>query len=130
MPKEYQSEKSPIFDSHKSQKTLRKLHIMSQVYAAKVCQLFCNTRYISEPVICLCYTSQPIRIKWTKGNGILMLSSHRCIYNKSIPLFSIPTSHIQATKSVFISIMFIWRVARCVNLINHQTYFCPCDASS
>ena len=35
----------PIFDSQKSPKTLRKLHIMSQLYAAKVCQLFCNTRY-------------------------------------------------------------------------------------
>ena len=46
MPKEYQSEKSPIFDSQKSPKTLRKLHLMSQLYAAKVCQLFCNTRYI------------------------------------------------------------------------------------
>ena len=46
MPKEYQSEKSPIFDSQKSPKTLRKLHIMSQLYAAKVCQLFCNTRQI------------------------------------------------------------------------------------
>ena len=44
--KEYQSEKSPIFDSQKSTKTTRKLHIMSQLYAAKVCQLFCNTRYI------------------------------------------------------------------------------------
>ena len=43
--KEYQSEKSPIFDSQKSPKTQRKLHIMSQLYAAKVCQLFCNTRY-------------------------------------------------------------------------------------
>ena len=43
--KEYQSEKSPIFDSQKSTKTTRKLHIMSQLYAAKVCQLFCNTRY-------------------------------------------------------------------------------------
>ena len=42
--KEYQSEKSPIFDSQKSTKTTRKLHIMSQLYAAKVCQLFCNTR--------------------------------------------------------------------------------------
>ena len=38
--KEYQSEKSPIFDSKKSTKTARKLHIMSQLYAAKVCQLF------------------------------------------------------------------------------------------
>ena len=47
MPKEYQSEKSPIFDSQKSPKTLRKLHIMSQLYAAKVCQLFCNTRYLA-----------------------------------------------------------------------------------
>ena len=52
------------------------------------------------------------------------------IVTPSIPLSNIPASHIQATKSVFISIMFIWRVARCVNLINHQTYFCPCDASS
>ena len=46
MPKEYQSEKSPIFDSQKSLKTQRKLHIMSQLYASKVCQTFCNTRYI------------------------------------------------------------------------------------
>ena len=45
--KEYQSEKSPIFDSQKSTKTTRKLHRMSQLYAAKVCQLFCNTRYSS-----------------------------------------------------------------------------------
>ena len=45
--KEYQSEKSPIFDSQKSTKTTRKLHIMSQLYAAKVCQLFCNTRYLA-----------------------------------------------------------------------------------
>ena len=37
MPKEYQSEKSPIFDSHKSPKTLRKLHIMSQLYAYNRC---------------------------------------------------------------------------------------------
>ena len=42
---EYQSEKSPIFDSQKNTKTTRKLHIMSQLYGAKVCQLFCNTRY-------------------------------------------------------------------------------------
>ena len=75
-----------------------------------------------------CYL--PLLYLSTNQNGILMLSSHRCIYNKSIPLFSIPTLHIQATKSVFISIMFIWRVARCVDLIDHQTYFCPCDASS
>ena len=45
MAKEYQSEKSPILDSQKSPKTLRKLRIMSQLYAAKVCQWFCNTRY-------------------------------------------------------------------------------------
>ena len=44
--KEYQSEKSPIIDSQKSTKTTRKLHIMSPLYAAKVCQLFCNTRYV------------------------------------------------------------------------------------
>ena len=44
--KEYQSEKSPIFDSQKRTKTTRKLHILSQLYAAKVCQLFCNTRYL------------------------------------------------------------------------------------
>ena len=31
MPKEYQSEKSPIFDSQKSPKTLRKLYIMSHL---------------------------------------------------------------------------------------------------
>ena len=43
----YQSEKSPIFDSQKSTKTTRKLHIMSQLYAVKVCQLFCNTRYMA-----------------------------------------------------------------------------------
>ena len=36
LPKEYQSEKSPIFDSQKSSKTQRKLHIMSQLYAFKV----------------------------------------------------------------------------------------------
>ena len=36
MPKEYQSGKSPKFDSHKSPKTLRKLHIMFQLYASKV----------------------------------------------------------------------------------------------
>ena len=46
--KEYQSEKSPIFDSQKSTKTTRKLHIMSQLYAVKVCQLFCNTQYFSK----------------------------------------------------------------------------------
>jgi hypothetical protein len=46
--KEYQSEKSPIFNSQKSTKTTRKLHIMSQLYAAKVCQLFCNTRYYAK----------------------------------------------------------------------------------
>ena len=34
--KEYQSEKSPIFDSQKSTKTTRKLHKMSQLYASKV----------------------------------------------------------------------------------------------
>merc|ERR1711884_241580 len=45
MPKEYQSEKSPIFDSHKSPKTQRKLHIMSQLYASEVYKMFCNTRY-------------------------------------------------------------------------------------
>ena len=45
MPTEYQSEKSPIFDSHKSLETQRKLHIMSQLYASKVYQMFCNTRY-------------------------------------------------------------------------------------
>ena len=33
---EYQSEKSPIFDSQKSLKKQRKLHIMSQLYASKV----------------------------------------------------------------------------------------------
>ena len=43
--KEYQKGKSPIFYNQKSTKTTRKLHIISQLYAAKVCQLFCNTRY-------------------------------------------------------------------------------------
>ena len=44
--KEYQS------DSQKSTKTTRKLHVMSQLYAAKVCQLFCNTihRFINGMV--------------------------------------------------------------------------------
>ena len=42
--KEYQSEKSPIFDSQKSPKTQWKLHIVSQLYASKVYQMFCNTR--------------------------------------------------------------------------------------
>ena len=46
--KEYQSEKLPIFDSQKSTKTTRKLHIMTLLYAAKVCQLFCNTRQRPE----------------------------------------------------------------------------------
>ena len=46
MSKEYQSEKSPIFDSHKSPKTQRKLHIMFQLYASEVYQMFCNTRYV------------------------------------------------------------------------------------
>ena len=44
MAKEYQSEKSPIFDSQKSKKTRRKLLKMSKAY--KVDQMFCNTRYV------------------------------------------------------------------------------------
>ena len=46
MAKEYQSEKSPIFDSQKSKKTRRKLLKMSHIKAYKVDQMFCNTRYI------------------------------------------------------------------------------------
>ena len=34
--KEYQSEKSPIFDSQKSTKTTRKLHIMPQLLSILV----------------------------------------------------------------------------------------------
>ena len=45
MAKEYQSEKSPIFDSQKSKKTRRKLLKMSHIKAYKVDQMFCNTRY-------------------------------------------------------------------------------------
>ena len=46
MPKEYQSEKSPIIDSQKSKKTRRKLLKMSHIKASKVDQMFCNTLYI------------------------------------------------------------------------------------
>ena len=46
MAKEYQSEKSPIFDSQKSKKTRRKLLKMSHIKAYKVDQMFCNTRYV------------------------------------------------------------------------------------
>ena len=46
MAKEYQSEKSPIFDSQKSKKTRRKLLKISHIKAYKVDQMFCNTRYI------------------------------------------------------------------------------------
>ena len=45
MAKEYQSEKSPIFDSQKSKKTRRKLLKMSHLKAYKVYQMFCNTQY-------------------------------------------------------------------------------------
>ena len=45
MAKEYQSEKSPIFDSQKSKKTGRKLLKMSHIKVYKVDQMFCNTRY-------------------------------------------------------------------------------------
>ena len=45
MAKEYQSEKSPIFDSQKSKKTRRKLLKMSHIKAYKVDQMICNTRY-------------------------------------------------------------------------------------
>ena len=52
MPKEYQSEKSPIIDSQKSKKTRRKLLKMSHIKASKVDQMFCNTLYImvSSPI--------------------------------------------------------------------------------
>ena len=46
MAKEYQSEKSPIFDSQKSKKTGRKLLKMSHIKASKVDQMFCNTLYV------------------------------------------------------------------------------------
>ena len=49
MAKEYQSEKSPIFDSQKSKKTRRKLLKMSHIKAYKVDQTFCNTRYANQP---------------------------------------------------------------------------------
>ena len=45
MPKEYQSEKSPIIDSQKSKKTRRILLKMSHIKAFKVDQMFCNTLY-------------------------------------------------------------------------------------
>ena len=48
MAKEYQSEKSPIFDSQKSKKTRRKLLKMSHIKAYKVDQMFCNTRYMDN----------------------------------------------------------------------------------
>ena len=53
MAKEYQSEKSPIFDSQKSKKTRRKLLKMSHIKASNVYQMFCNTRYfdIFEPIM-------------------------------------------------------------------------------
>ena len=46
MAKEYQSEKSPIFDNQKSKKTRRKLLKMSHIETYKVDQMFCNTRYV------------------------------------------------------------------------------------
>ena len=52
MAKEYQSEKSPIFDSQKSKKTRRKLLKMSHIKAYKVDQMFCNTRYARKPRRC------------------------------------------------------------------------------
>ena len=67
--KEYQSEKSPIFDSQKSTKTTRKLHIMSQLYAAKVCQLFSNTRYITHSYIIL--TDWWVDV-WCDAPGLLL----------------------------------------------------------
>ena len=48
MAKEYQSEKSPIFDSQKNKKTRRKLLKMSHIKAYKVDQMFCNTRYTAH----------------------------------------------------------------------------------
>ena len=69
MPKEYQSEKSPIFDSQKSPKTLRKLHIMSQLYAAKVCQLFCNTRYAHVPLFLYC-TPAPVHVQVAPADAL------------------------------------------------------------
>ena len=56
MAKEYQSEKSPIFDSQKSKKTRRKLLKMSHLKAHKVYQMFCNTRY-NEFIIVKLFTS-------------------------------------------------------------------------
>ena len=66
MSKEYQSEKSPIFDSQKSPKAQRKLHIMSQLYASEVYQMFCNTRY---NYMCSLYT---LRIKCPHKTGYEM----------------------------------------------------------
>ena len=43
---EYQSEKSPIFDSQGSTKKTRKLLKISHLLAYKVDRMFCNTRYI------------------------------------------------------------------------------------
>ena len=48
MAKEYQSEKSPIFDSQKSTKTIRKLLKMNHIKVYKVDQMFCNTLYLAE----------------------------------------------------------------------------------
>ena len=56
MPKEYQSEKSPIFDSQKSTKTTRKLLKMSHIKAYKVDQTFCNTLYNpNQNFMFICY---------------------------------------------------------------------------
>ena len=52
MAKEYQSEKSPIFDSQKSKKTRRKLLKMSHIKAYKLDQMFCNTRYVFKYTGC------------------------------------------------------------------------------
>ena len=60
MAKEYQSEKSPIFDSQKSKKTKRKHLKMSHIKAYKVDQMFCNTRYqgCAWCRCCLCAVQQ------------------------------------------------------------------------
>ena len=66
MPKEYQSEKSPIIDSQKSKKTRRKLLKMSHIKASKVDQMFCNTLY----------TPLPRDKGWECGGGNIAIMGH------------------------------------------------------
>ena len=76
MAKEYQSEKSPIFDSQKSQKTQRKLHIMSSYMLLKFTSCFATPGIVISYDIIFSDTQVPS--EWGESDPCYIINSEVC----------------------------------------------------